>query len=350
MTDFFDWLTASDSGLAIDRLASAYNLSPSELQDTAQALAPAFSLAMMRAMSNPATAASVSQQFAPFFGSMDATSRKAASRPDVKSLTESLFGSNALVDAISRQVSSVTGTAPDTVQPLMRNLTLMAMQTMMQMVGSTYLRGPHNGEFDPTDMPANVADVMRRSANALEAFARSPNAPEPRRAQSAGMSNIFADALKGPLPWLPPMPPMSAWNAIEPKEEERAKAAEEAGDAGPTLPLFAIFEGFSKGLAKTDAAPSHAEPEPKELEAKEPEPRLKDKPKEREVSLERPALAPDPTGFARLMDASAAMQADYMKRMTELFAANPLQEDGPLKGDGAVEGDRFYEDDGVKKD
>lgn len=326
MTDFFDWLTASDSGLATDRLASAYNLSPSELQDTAQALAPAFSLALMRAMSNPATAADVSRQFAPFFGSMDATSRKAANRPEVKTLTESLFGSNALVDAISRQVSSVTGTAPDTVQPLMRNLTLMAMQTMMQMVGTTYLRGPRNGEFDPTDVPANVADVMRRSANAIEAFSRSPNAPDPGRNRPQGMSNIFADALKGPLPWLPPMPHMAPNNAIEPKKEERARAAEEAGGDGPTLPFLAIFEGFSKGLSN-DAATRSAD---SEIEQKEPEP--EPEASERKSTPEAPPLAPDPAGFARLMDASAEMQADYMKRMTELFAANPPK-DGDTKKD-----------------
>ncbi|MER0238572.1 hypothetical protein [Fulvimarina sp. MAC8] len=326
MTDFFDWLTASDSGLAADRLASAYNLSPSELQETTQALAPAFSLALMRAMSNPTTAANVSQQFAPFFGSMDATSRRTANRPEVKNLTESLFGSNALVDAISRQVSSVTGTAPDTVQPLMRNLTLMAMQTMMQMVGTTYLRGPRNGEFDPTDVPANVADVMRRSANALEAFSRSPNEPPPRRTGSDGMSNMFADAFKGPLPWLPPMPFMAAKNAIEPKEEERSKTVEDSGGDIPTLPFLAIFEGFSKGLAhepvkseKTCDADSESE-----VELGKPE-------RDADAETETPPLAPDPAGFSRLMDASAEMQADYMKRMTELFEANPLKDDEAKK-------------------
>ena len=45
MTDFFDWLTTIDSGLGTDRLADAYKLSHSELHDTTQALAPAFSLA-----------------------------------------------------------------------------------------------------------------------------------------------------------------------------------------------------------------------------------------------------------------------------------------------------------------
>ncbi|EAU41906.1 hypothetical protein FP2506_15774 [Fulvimarina pelagi HTCC2506] len=326
MTDFFDWLTASDSGLAADRLASAYNLSPSELQDTAQALAPAFSLAMMRAMSNPVTAANISQQFAPFFGSMDPTSRKAASMPEVKSLTDSLFGSNTLVDAVSRQVSSVTGTAPDTVRPLMRNLTLMAMQTMMQMVGTTFLRGPQNGEFDPTDVPANVADLMRRSANAIEAFARTPGEAGSRRTGSEGLSNVFADAFQGPLPWLPPMPFMAAKNAIAPKEEERTRSSETGGGEPPTLPFFAIFEGFSKGLsAKTSATPANEATE-------DDDDRERSLPEEVTKTTEPPPLVPDPAGFGRLMDASAEMQADYLKRMTELFEANPLKDGETKKG------------------
>lgn len=318
MTDFFDWLTTSDSGLAADRLASAYNLSPSELHETTQALAPAFSLALMRAMSNPATATDLSRQFAPFFAKTDATSRMAAERDQVGQLTESLFGSKALVDAISRQVSSVTGTAPDTVRPLMRNLTLMAMQTMMQMVGASYMRGVEKGEFKVEDAPANVADMMRRSANALEAFSRPPN-ETPRRNETPGMSNMFADAFQGPLPWLPPMPFMASTNAMKPKEEERALSGGDGTSDLPPMPFLAIFDGFARGLAyepERNAAPDR---EP----AEKPEPAPETEADETEAEM--PAI--DPAGFGRLMDASAEMQADYLKRMTALFDANP-RDDG----------------------
>ncbi|RFC65385.1 hypothetical protein DYI37_06065 [Fulvimarina endophytica] len=312
MTDFFDWLTASDSGLAADRLASAYNLSPSELRDTAQALAPAFSLAMMRAMSDPTTASDLSRMFAPFFGSMDATSRRAAERSDVERLTDNLFGSKALVDAVSRQVSSVTGTAPDTVKPLMRNLTLMAMQTMMQMVGTTFMRGMENGRFDAADMPANMADLMRRSANAIEAFSRSPDAPASRRQRPADMSNVFADAFRGPLPWLPPMPFLSASNAMKPKEEERSKAETGGTDNLPPMPFLAIFEGFSKGLMNETEDKPHSEAPPRESET---------------TGGETARSAEDALGFSRMMEAGTQMQSEYWKSMTALFDANPRRED-----------------------
>ncbi|MDY8108187.1 hypothetical protein U0C82_03360 [Fulvimarina sp. 2208YS6-2-32] len=321
MTDFFDWLTTSDSGLAADRLANAYNLSPSELRDTTQALAPAFSLALMRAMSNPMTASNLSQQFAPFFGSSEATSRKAAEKEQVRAMTESLFGSKALVDAISRQVSSVTGTAPDTVEPLMRNLTLMAMQTMMQMVGASFARSMRDGDFTQQDVPANVADLMRRSANALEAFSRSPDEGRARNTDLFGMNNIFSDAFRGPLPWLPPMPVMSPKNAIKPKDEERSKApSSTTGSDLPPTPFFAIFEGFSRGLQK--AAESGGE-----QGASEGATTAATDGKPAPIKADAPPLSPDPSSFGRLMEASADMQADYLKRITALFDANPRKDE-----------------------
>lgn len=332
MTDFFDWLTTADTGLAADRLAKAYNLSHKELRETAQALAPAFALALQRTMANAEMAAELAQQFAPHYGQGAAPSRQTAGNDSVRRLTETLFGSHQLLDAIARQVSSVTGTAPDTVEMLMRNLTLMTMQTTLQMAVANWMRRQPEG-FATGDYPAAMAEMMRRGANALDALSR-PSDEQPRRANAKpDLSSLFANAFEGPLPWLPPMPSISPANAAAAGRLPEANKREDAVPAFPPMPFLALFEGFAKGLSKETEASSDgggSAPESSPKQASRP-------PKASAMDRKTPAsaqtgggetdedAASDPTGVGRLMRTGAEIQSDYLKRMTALFEANPPQ-------------------------
>ncbi|MEE2950102.1 hypothetical protein SAMN06297251_13230 [Fulvimarina manganoxydans] len=332
MTDFFDWLTTADTGLAADRLAKAYNLSHKELRETAQALAPAFALALQRTMANAEMATELAQQFAPHYGQGAAPSRQTAGNDSVRRLTETLFGSHQLLDAIARQVSSVTGTAPDTVEMLMRNLTLMTMQTTLQMAVANWMRRQPEG-FATGDYPAAMAEMMRRGANALEALSR-PSDEEPRRASAKpALSSLFANAFEGPLPWLPPMPPISPANVAAASRLPEAKTADETTPAFPPMPFLALFEGFAKGLAKEDEAKSDVpRPAPEGLPKQASHPLTDDRQDHKRpgsASSDRAGseedAASDPTGVGRLMRTGAEIQSDYLKRMTALFEANPPQ-------------------------
>ena len=293
MTDFFDWLTVGDSGLGTDRLADAFNLSHEEVRGTADALAPAFTLALQRAMTNPAIWQDLSRRFAPLMARATAPGPETAASSAATDFSDTLFGSPDVSAAIARKVSLARGIAPDAVEQLMRNLSVMTMQTMVQMMLANMARGQPRG-LSQGDYPAAVAEMMRRGANAVEALGRP--ADQGRRTSlvdtsSEALTGLFSNALNGLLPFLPPA----------------ADAAAKAPPAKPAKPEVAAFEtpfeammnGFMRGLhgspeappEEVPQAPASAEPRPNEWR---------------------------PDDLAR---AGRRMQDDYARQMMDLFGA-----------------------------
>ncbi|MEX6508912.1 hypothetical protein [Jiella sp. M17.18] len=325
MTDFFDWLTASDSGLGADRLAGAFNLSHQEMRKTADALAPAFALALQRMMVDPAAWSELSQRFLPFMrGAFPATAPETARSPAAKDLAGTLFGSQDIVAAVARQVSLIIGVAPDMVEQLMRNLSIMTIETMLKMMLTNMARNQPAGLAEG-NLPALMAEMMRRSANAVEAMGRPSDQPRPRPSGAPQMpgadylQKLFSDALNGSVPWLPP--------EARPAQAGRAATAG-AGDASAAagLPGFAEWDAMTRAFlrgwdspdagraegpaaassgirAETGAPPKPASGEPSQAEAKP-----------------RTAEAPD---FAR---ASLALQEEYARQMMAIFGRQPLDD------------------------
>ncbi|KQT87943.1 hypothetical protein [Aurantimonas sp. Leaf443] len=302
MTDFFDWLTATDSGLAADRLASFYRLSHEEMRRTTEALAPAYSIALQKAMNDPFAWSELWRRFVPLMND---------SRVDVGSgLSETLFGSQGLSSAVARQASVACGIAPDVVEKLMQNLSLMTVQAMLGMMMANMARNQPAGLLEG-DYPGAIAEMMRRGANAVEAMGR-PS--DQRRPQPGGLfasdtlEKIFAGTLKGGLPWLPPTagarPPAPA-----PRRETTIAPSLESFD--PFLPLTAMLDGFSRGLSTEESAgPKAAAP----AEArKTPDPAPAAKPAEDETGEGAPPI------LEAMARDGRRMQEDYAREMMALF-------------------------------
>ncbi|HEX2017485.1 MAG TPA: hypothetical protein VGO17_00975 [Aurantimonas sp.] len=249
MTDFFDWLTAGDSGLAADRLADAFKLSQQEMRKITDALAPAFSLALQRTTADPAAWANLSQHFLPFWSANVPAEPELARSAAARDLATALFGSRELAAAVSRQVSMASGVTPDTVETLMRNLSIMTMQTMVQAMVANAARNQPKGLAEG-NYPLAMAEMMRRGANAMEAMGRPSDAPARGEARTQGsdyLAGLFGNALKGELPWLPPV-----------GGAKRAEAGPGAPPADPSaafLPFGAMMDGFLRGMAPSAEAP-----------------------------------------------------------------------------------------------
>lgn len=301
MTDFFDWLTVGDSGLGADRLADAFKLSQREVRQTTEALAPAFTLALQRAMLDPAAWTELSHRFLPFMDGTTMPGPETARSPAAKDLADALFGSRDISNAVARKVSLASGIAPDTVEKLMRNLSIMTMQTMVKMMLANVARNQPEG-FADGNYPAAIAEMMRRGANAMEAMGRPSDSQRRRQPSFPGaagsdyLAGLFGDALSGKLPFMPP----AAETTGRPSSTSR-----QAGDDMPPAsgftsfqPFEAMIEGFARGLQSGDDAATGAP--------------------------ERSAPAPEPdatpaNSFDDLARAGQEMQDDYARQMTELF-------------------------------
>ena len=301
MTDFFDWLTVGDSGLGADRLADAFKLSHREMRETTEALAPAFTLALQRAMLDPAAWTELSHRFLPFMEGTTMPGPETARSPAAKDLANALFGSRDISNAVARKVSLASGIAPDTVEKLMRNLSIMTMQTMVKMMLANVARNQPTGLADG-NYPAAIAEMMRRGANAMEAMGRPSDSPQrrqpsfPSAAGSDYLAGLFADALNGKLPF---MPPAARATGSPPSASRRTSDdAPPASDFIPFQPFEAMMEGFARGLQSGDGA---ATDEP-ESQAPAPEPE-----------------ATPANTFDDLARAGQKMQDDYARQMTELF-------------------------------
>lgn len=305
MTDFFDWLTAGDSGLAACRLADSFNLSQQEMRKTADALAPAFTLALQRAMLDPAAWTKLSHHFRPFWNASGLSDPALAQTPAARDLATALFGSRELAAAVSRHVSMAIGVAPDTVETLMRNLSILTMQTMVQTMIANAARNQPKGLAEG-DYSAAMAEMMRRGANAMEALGQPSDAAHSRKASqppgSEYLSNLFGNALKGEMPWLPPA------GATTPARPDAEPGARPADPLAAFLPFEAMMGGFLRGMTPEgtpENADAAAAPGPDPGDASLDEPNLS----------KAPADGSDPD----LVATGTQMQDDYARQMMAIF-------------------------------
>lgn len=321
MTDFFDWLTAADSGLGADRLAESFNLSRDEFRGTTDALAPAFALALQRAVSDPTIWQDLARRFVPLMGQSTAPGPETAQSTAAKEFADTLFGSPDISSAIARKVSVANGVAPDAVEQLMRNLSVMTMQTMVQMMLANMARGQPKG-FAEGDYPTAMAEMMRRGANAMEALGRPSDARSTRSVPQFGpssqaLSDLFANALNGRLPFLPPEAAAPEARSTPPREPQ-AEPADPSETVEPANPFEAMMNGFLRGMAEpTDAATTNDESEtctttPMPAEAD----RLPSRPPN---AVDTPT--DDFAAFDDLARAGRQMQDDYARQIMDLFGA-----------------------------
>ncbi|MEF2553631.1 hypothetical protein VQ042_20140 [Aurantimonas sp. A2-1-M11] len=336
MTDFFDWLTVNDSGLGTDRLADAFKLSRQEIRRTTEALAPAFTLALQRAMTDPAAWADVSRQFLPFMSGVGTSGPETAHSSAAKGLADSLFGSRDIFLHVARKVSTMSDVAPDTVEKLMRSLSVMSIQTMMQMMLANMARQQPAG-FAEGNYPVAMAEMMRRGANAMEAMGR-PSDDRHRRPASGAMgsdylSGLFSDALNGRLPWLPP-------GASDTAQAGSAGQTAKSGGGAAGQPAFDPFQPFEAMLATFTqtmggAGPAGTGPAADEASS-ETRAEASGKPQAAPTSDTEAAASGEANGqsFDELARAGMTMQEEFARQMLDLFNV-PGSADPTGKSDGA---------------
>ncbi|MBP0615471.1 hypothetical protein [Jiella mangrovi] len=333
MTDFFDWLTATDSGIGADRLADAFKLSHQELRNTTTALAPAFALALQRAMVVPGAWAEISRHYKPFMdGHSSDLALGATESPVAKDLANALFGSRELVSAVSRNVSVASGVAPDTVELMIRNISVMTIGTMLRMMIANVTRGQPKGLAEG-NYPEAMAEMLRRSANAFEAMGRPSNEPPPRQTpQMPGsdyLNRLFSDALTGTVPWLPP------------ETGRRAEAARPSGAGAPPSndasnpgePLFAPYPALMEQFLRSfggempdpagDTAPAQAPAGSSSFP---------DRPRDVPGTASDTSGAPGEPDAESLADAAFAFQKDYARWMMEILSPPAGRQTGPEDG------------------
>jgi len=199
MPDFFDWLSAADAGQATDRLAERFRLSGQEMRAATDALVPAFMLAMRRAMGDPAAWEAVTQAAGAFVPGTGATPSPA----DGKRLMDALFGSE-LSEAVARRASALTGQTPEAMRAMMPALGALTLQSMLGMAQAAGGRYPTDGAGQA------MAEAMRRSAAAVEAFNRPSGAPG-----GGASAGLFGDAMRMGFPWMA-WPPAGAGVPADP--------------------------------------------------------------------------------------------------------------------------------------
>ena len=339
MTDFFDWLTASDSGVAADRLADTFKLSHEELRKTMTALAPAFALALQRAMIVPGAWSEIARHYQPFFNSEASDlSVGATNTPLARDLSNALFGSKDLVSSVARHVSVASGVAPDTVEMMIRNVSVMTIGTMLRMMIANLTRSQPR-QLAEGDYPGAMAEMLRRSANAVEAMGRPSDQPPPGRALPLPMmpgsdylSRMFADALTGAVPWLPPETsgPRGAGRA-EPKKQATAQSTADRSLPPPhPAAMEEFFRGFRLLPFQAEAAPAGAAaPATASAGASAAASHGTRGNESAGKSPSGPAAA-SPESFAA---AALAFQQDYARRMLEIFAPMPPPRNGEPKAD-----------------
>ena len=274
MTDFFDWLKAAGAGEAADKLALQFRLSPEEMRATTDALVPAYILGMQRAMIDPKSWAELAERFGKV-GGFGANGFLPG--PAGELVTRSLFGPD-LTAAIARNASLLTGQAPDTLQKMMAPFGALVFGAALQTMAAGAANWPKGYATDTAGQA--LAEAMRRSANAVEAFHRPSDAAAPGALPGtpAAMMNLFSDAWRSAFPWLPQTP--------------------RAVPAAPASP----FDPFGMMSAMTQA---FAPPAPAPTPAKAPDSR---------ETRRDPVLD--------MITNAQSLQADYMTSMVRLFEKN----------------------------
>lgn len=309
MTGYFDWLTAGDSGLSVDRLAEKFRISHNELQRLVEALAPAFTLGLRRSAMDPADWAGISRSFqetvARLYGGQEP-----APAPALQGLMDQIFGSKSLAAAVARQASVASGIAPDTIEKLMPELAVVTMENFARMMmahGGQGVGQPTSG--NPGEA---AAEMMRRAANAVEALSRPSGdgakrqpLPDTRLFGSEYIERMFADALKSGYPWSQGAAPAPAGGASSPGEASPRRP----DGADVFMPFGPIFEAFARGAqpAETSDGAGAAAPEP--------------------ASAARPQGGDSAAGpsdslgafFDGMMRSGQKLQDDYARDMVALF-------------------------------
>ncbi|WP_061933483.1 hypothetical protein [Aureimonas sp. AU22] len=267
MTDYFDWLTATDAGVLADRLANQFRLSQEEMRRTTDALVPAFMLGFQRSMLDPDAWGRLLRGFAPAlpFGPSASLPPHEAGEAFVRTL----FGPE-LAGAVVRQASLLSGQAPDVIEKMMPALGLLSFQSMLQTMAAFTRQAPGAYPSDPAGQA--MAEAMRRSANALEAFSRPADAP---RSSTQAMTDLFAGALRG-WPWM-------------------------NGPAATAVDPMALMTAWTTGWMRS------ATPAPAPQRAPEPAPAGRD------------AQPPAPFAFAGMLANAQSLQAEYMREMLSVF-------------------------------
>jgi hypothetical protein len=271
MTDFFDWLKVAGAGEAADKLALQFRLSPEEMRATTDALVPAYILGMQRAMIDPKSWSDLAERFGAMggFGSTGFLSG-----PVGELVTRSLFGPD-LTAAIARNASLLTGQAPDMLQQMMGPFGALVFGAALQTMAAGAASWPKGYATDPAGQA--LAETMRRSANAVEAFHRPSggSAPSAVPGTPAAMMSFFSDAWRTTFPWAPQGP--------------------QGGAASPPAFPFDPF-GMMGAMTKVFSPPSPA-PRPAPADSRQPR---------RDPVLD-------------LITNAQSMQADYFTSMAALF-------------------------------
>ncbi len=270
MADFFDWLKAAGAGEAADELAARFRLSPDEMRATTDALVPAYILGMQRAMIDPKNWSDLAERFGAMGGFAGG---KSLAGPAGEMVTGALFGPD-LAASIARNASLLTGQAPDTIARFMQPFGAMVFGATLQTMAAGLAGGP---KAWPTDSAGQtLAETMRRSANAVEAFHRASDAPAPHVSNPpAAMMALFSDAWRAAFPWL-------------------GQAAPSPSPAAPSL--FDPF-GFLAAAGRPTTQPGT--------------------PTKSAASADSPTARRDPV--LDMLTNAQSLQADYIRSMVMLF-------------------------------
>lgn len=292
MPGFQDWLKITDPALLAESIAAQFRLSQSELEKALAALQPAFALGLERAMASPAAWSDAARALAAFVpGAGTATPAGTAMPGDSgRAFLDAFFGSDALTAAIARQASLLAGIAPDTLQKLMPGLALLSLETLMRRsmadVARNWPAGLARGDFGSA-----TAEMLRRSANAVDALSRPSDAAA--RPAPNPFADVFGTTLKEGFAWMSPRPSSSG------PGQAPAAGGPAPGTADPVPAFAALFEAFARGF-QGPAVPAAAEPEA-------PGP----------PSADTPAFRRD--GLADLLGTGQKWPADYTREMAALF-------------------------------
>ncbi len=228
-------------------------------------------LGFQRSMLDPDAWGKLLRGFAPAlpFGAASGLPPREAGEAFVRTL----FGPE-LAASVARQASLLSGQAPDVIEKMMPALGLLSFQSMLQTMAALSGQGPGSYPTDPAGQA--MAEAMRRSANALEAFSRPADAP---RSSTQAMTDLFAGALRG-WPWM-------------------------SGPAAKAVDPMAMMTAWTTGWARMAGA---AAPQPPRAPEPPPPPRPKDT---------APPAAP--FAFAGMLANAQSLQADYMREMLAVF-------------------------------
>ena len=273
MMNFLDWLGGPD-GNAQDRLETQFGFPAADTRRAAEALGPAYLIGLQRLAGDVDGWASLIRAVTPGTG---------ASGTSVPSLT-SFFGTDALKQAVAAEAARHSGLPRDMLAAMMPTLAAMTVEAVMRMATPGAQRA-----LAPDILGAGTAEMLRRSANAVEAFSRPPTGSVPFAAVPT-----FFDVFQ--MPWMKSAG--AGLGAAAPRSAPPAPAPADSA-ADPFRPAAAFLAAFTKGLAsEKPALPAPVQPK-----------------------------AESANPFLLFASAGQDAQADYARRMSALFSSHGMQDE-----------------------